>query len=117
MPAYELALILRALKTEALAKEIVPIVQRVQALGGIVKDVKNLGAQNLPYRMKSHFEYHNTGTYSFLTFESSSSAISDLDLTLKRNTSIIRHNFVKLSNPGSKPMACRFKGKSQKTSS
>ncbi len=33
----------------------------VLAKGGVVRDMENIGAQVLPYRMKAHQEYHETG--------------------------------------------------------
>ncbi|EGD77930.1 hypothetical protein PTSG_09565 [Salpingoeca rosetta] len=111
MPSYELCMIMRALRSEALAKELVPILQRVQSLGGVVQDVKSVGSQPLPHKMKAHFEHHDKGTYSFLRFESSPTALPQLDTALKRNSSIIRHNFVKLPALDAKPMTCRFKPK------
>ncbi|XP_065837814.1 small ribosomal subunit protein bS6m-like [Oscarella lobularis] len=96
MVLYEMGLILRASSKEATAAILRRISLSVMDLGGLLTEIENLGQRELPYRMRSHTEYHTKGRYFFFYFHGSPSIVKRLDADcLKMDEDIVRATILK----------------------
>lgn len=100
MPLYELLSISRVpaqqhIQTQFLSEVMTRTGRRLLKENSLIRDIKYMGTQQLPYRMKLAGEYHLSGSYWVMYFYGGPQSIKRLRKELEGDTDIIRCTFTK----------------------
>ncbi len=68
MVRYELAIILRTVASSRLKESFKEAVVTILEEGALLRQFKNHGERQLPYRMKAHEQWHTKGRYNYTQF-------------------------------------------------
>ncbi|CAE6444631.1 unnamed protein product [Rhizoctonia solani] len=97
MPFYELLCISSHFKDYKHIKELVTVTaQHVMNHGGVVRNITSMGTKVLPQRMRSHQQWHTTGDYWTMHFDTSPKVMQALGARMRQDPRVIRVNTIKL---------------------
>ncbi|KAI9137689.1 ribosomal protein S6 [Paraphysoderma sedebokerense] len=96
MPLYELVCIARKLDKEPFKQLVKKTALAVMNRGGVVRNLENLGVNNLPYRMKRHQEFFNEGRYFTVRFDASPAIVETVSKEMYHDSRVIRYNVIKI---------------------
>ncbi|CAG9791995.1 unnamed protein product [Diatraea saccharalis] len=95
MPAYELAIMLRAMPKNELKSSLRRISQAIFDRGGIIRNIENLGFRPTPYKTSAHGLVHREANYFIIKVDTASQAVADLKEEYSRDVDIIRQRVFK----------------------
>ncbi|XP_046978908.1 probable 28S ribosomal protein S6, mitochondrial [Vanessa cardui] len=105
MPAYELALLLRAMPKGELKKTLTRISHAIFNRGGIIRNIENLGFRAMPYKTSSHGLVHREANYYVFKIDTATQSVADLKEEYSRDVDIIRQRVFKM-NENMEPPPC-----------
>ncbi|KAM3968184.1 mitochondrial ribosomal protein S6 [Aphomia sociella] len=95
MPAYEFALMLRAMPKPELKTTLKRISHAIFDRGGIIKNIENLGFRAMPYKTSAHGLVHREANYFVFKIDTPTLAVVDLKEEYSRDVDIIRQRVFK----------------------
>lgn len=96
MPAYELALMLRAMPKPELKTTLKRISHAIFDRGGIIRTIENLGFRALPYKTSAHNLVHREANFMVFKIDTPTQILNDLKEEYSRDVDIIRQRIFKL---------------------
>ncbi|XP_050362793.1 probable 28S ribosomal protein S6, mitochondrial [Nymphalis io] len=105
MPAYELALLLRAMPKGELKKTLTRISYAIFNRGGIIRNIENLGFRAMPYKTSSHGLVHREANYYVFKIDTATQSVADLKEEYSRDVDIIRQRVFKMQE-NTQPSPC-----------
>ncbi|KAL0839589.1 hypothetical protein ABMA28_016278 [Loxostege sticticalis] len=98
MPAYEFAMMFRAMPKSELKTCLKRVSQAIFDRGGIIKNIENLGFKPMPYKTSSHGLVHREANYFVLKVDTATQAVADLKEEYSRDVDIIRQRVYKVQD-------------------
>ncbi|CAK1578386.1 unnamed protein product [Parnassius mnemosyne] len=98
MPAYELALLLRAMPKQELKSTLKRVSHAIFNRGGIIRNIENLGFRAMPYKTSAHGLVHREANYFVFKIDTATQAVADLKEEYSRDVDIIRQRVFKVQN-------------------
>ncbi|CAH0397471.1 unnamed protein product [Chilo suppressalis] len=96
MPAYEFAIMIRAMPKTELKVCLQRISHAIFDRGGIIRNIDNLGFNSMPYKTSAHGLVHREANYFVFKVDTASQAVSDLKEEYSRDVDIIRQRVFKV---------------------
>ncbi|KAG6886156.1 hypothetical protein C0993_000674 [Termitomyces sp. T159_Od127] len=98
MPFYQMLCIATHVNEYRHIKELVrQTATHVLKEGGVVREIKYLGALSLPQRMRRHKAVHSVGDYWTLHFDTAPRTLRSLNAIMRRDPRVIRWTVLKLA--------------------
>lgn len=98
MPAYELALMLRAMPKAELKTTLKRVSNHIFNRGGIIRKIENFGFRTMPYKTSAHGITHREANYFIIRMDTTTQTVSDLREEYSRDVDIIRQRVYKASS-------------------
>lgn len=98
MPAYEFAIMLRAMPKAELKTCLKRVSHAIFDRGGIIRNIENLGFRQMPYKTSAHGLVHREANYFVFKIDTASQAVVDLKEEYSRDVDIIRQRVFKVQS-------------------
>ncbi|XP_026765423.1 probable 28S ribosomal protein S6, mitochondrial [Galleria mellonella] len=98
MPAYEFALMLRAMPKPELKTALKRISHAIFDRGGIIRNIENLGFRSMPYKTSAHGLVHREANYVVFKVDTAALSVTDLKEEYSRDVDIIRQRVFRVQD-------------------